>query len=46
MGKNLWTEDKSGDLIKIFSASDEIDEAIFVVETINKHILKITKEVR
>ena len=38
MGKNLWTEDKSGDLIKIFSASDEIDEAAFVVETIEQHI--------
>ena len=34
MGKNLWTEDKSGDLIKIYSANDEIDEANFVVENI------------
>jgi len=34
MGKNLWTEDKSGDLIKIYSANDEIDEANFVVESI------------
>ena len=38
MGKRLWTEDKSGDLIKIFSASDEIDEANFVTETIQNHI--------
>lgn len=38
MGKNLWTEDKSGDLIKIFSANDEIDEANFVVESIQNHI--------
>ena len=34
MGKNLWTEGKSGDLIKIYSANDEIDEANFVVENI------------
>ncbi|MAZ79318.1 MAG: DNA helicase II [Gammaproteobacteria bacterium] len=40
MGKNLWTEDKSGDPIKIFSATDGFDEAIFVVETINKHLLE------
>ena len=38
MGKNLWTEDKNGDLIKVFSASDEIDEANFVIETIQNHI--------
>ena len=38
MGKNLWTEDKSGDPIKIFSASDEIDEANFVIESIQNHI--------
>jgi len=38
MGKNLWTEDKSGDPIKIFSANDEIDEANFVVESIQNHI--------
>jgi len=38
MGKNLWTEDKSGDLIKIFSANDEVDEATFVIETIQNHI--------
>ena len=38
MGKNLWTEDKSGDPIKIFSASDEIDEADFVIESIQNHI--------
>ena len=34
MGKNLWTEGKSGDLIKIYSANDEIDEANFVTENI------------
>ena len=38
MGKNLWTEDKSGDLIKIFSANDEIDEANFVIENIQNFI--------
>ena len=38
MGKNLWTEGKSGDLIKIYSATDEIDEANFVVENIESLI--------
>ena len=38
MGKNLWTDDKNGDPIKIFSASDESDEANFVIETIQNHI--------
>ncbi len=38
MGKNLWTEDKSGDLIKIFSANDEHDEANFVIENIKNYI--------
>ena len=38
MGKNLWTEDKGGDPIKIFSANDEIGEAIFAIETIQNHI--------
>ena len=38
MGKNLWTDDKNGDLIKIFCASDEVDEANFVIETIQSHI--------
>ena len=38
MGKNLWTEDKSGDPIKIFSANNEIGEATFVIETIENHI--------
>ena len=38
MGKNLWTEDKSGDLIKIFSASDEIEEANFVIDTLQNFV--------
>jgi len=38
MGKNLWTEDKSGDPIKIFSANNEIGEATFAIETIENHI--------
>ena len=38
MGKNLWTDDKNGDPIKIFSASDEGDEANFVIETIQNHL--------
>ena len=38
MGKNLWTEDKSGDLVKIFSASDETEEANFVVDTLQNFV--------
>ena len=34
MGKNLWTEDKSGEPVKIFSASDGYEEGDFVIETI------------
>ena len=44
MGKNLWTDDKNGDLIKIFSASDEGDEATFVIETIQSHIYEDYKK--
>ncbi len=38
MGKNLWTENKNGESIKIFSAVDERDEANYVVETIQSLI--------
>ena len=38
MGKNLWTEDKSGDLVKIFSASDETEEANFVIDTLQNFV--------
>ena len=34
MGKVLWTEDDDGDLISIYSAFNELDEARFVVEKI------------
>lgn len=31
LGKNLWTEDSEGDLIKLYSAFNEVDEARFIV---------------
>lgn len=34
LGKNLWTADKEGDLITLYNAYNETDEARFVVETI------------
>ncbi|MEC7885887.1 MAG: DNA helicase II [Pseudomonadota bacterium] len=34
MGKELWTEDSSGELIKFFSAFNDSEEAKFVVEKI------------
>jgi len=37
MGKELWTENSSGEQIKVFSAQTEKDEAEFVVEQINEY---------
>jgi len=34
MGKNLWTEGKDGDLIQVYSAFNELDEANYIVEQI------------
>ena len=36
MGKQLWTAEKGGNKIKIFTAFNEEDEANYVVETINQ----------
>jgi DNA helicase-2/ATP-dependent DNA helicase PcrA len=38
LGKSLWTDSGNGDLIDIFEARTETDEADFVVSTIQKHI--------
>ncbi|WP_095497805.1 DNA helicase II [Paraferrimonas haliotis] len=35
MGKNLWTEGKDGELIGLYSAFNELDEARFIVGRIN-----------
>ena len=34
LGKNLWTEDKEGELIQSYAAYNEYDEARWVIETI------------
>lgn len=36
MGKNLWTEDKDGEPIKIYCAFNEMDEARFIVGRITE----------
>lgn len=36
MGKNLWTDNEKGELISVYSAFNELDEARFVVEKIKR----------
>ena len=38
LGKNLWTADGEGEVIDLYAAYNEIDEARFVVERIRAHI--------
>jgi DNA helicase II / ATP-dependent DNA helicase PcrA len=38
LGKNLWTEGGSGDLIRLYAAFNERDEADFVVNRIREHV--------
>jgi DNA helicase-2/ATP-dependent DNA helicase PcrA len=38
MGKNLWTEDREGELIKLYTAFNEQDEAHFVVDQIQQWV--------
>lgn len=38
MGKSLWTDSGDGELIDLYKANSEIDEADFVVSSIQKHI--------
>jgi len=38
MGKELWTESSDGNLIRLYGASNEIDEAQFVVGTIESWV--------
>lgn len=40
MGKNLWTEGRAGDLIQLYEAYNDRDEAHYIVS----HILKHTQE--
>lgn len=46
MGKNLWTEDKSGDLIKIFQQTTKLMKLILLLKVYKIIFLKITKEMR
>jgi DNA helicase II / ATP-dependent DNA helicase PcrA len=36
LGKNLWTEDKEGEHITIYSAFNDVDEAFFIVNRIRE----------
>lgn len=38
LGKNLWTAGSEGELITIYNAYNETDEARFIVETIIEHV--------
>jgi DNA helicase-2/ATP-dependent DNA helicase PcrA len=38
LGKNLWTEDKPGDLIDLYAAFNEQDEANYVADCIHKWV--------
>jgi len=38
LGKELWTEDGEGELIQIYSAFNEIDEANYIVDSIQERI--------
>ena len=38
LGKNLWTTDREGELIRLYSAFNELDEANYVVENIQSWI--------
>lgn len=38
MGKNLWTNDGNGELIKLFAAFNELEEARFIADEIKKEV--------
>jgi DNA helicase-2/ATP-dependent DNA helicase PcrA len=40
LGKNLWTEDKEGELIQLYAAFNEQDEARYVIDSIKRWIEK------
>lgn len=40
MGKNLWTEGVDGDLINLYQAYNDLDEADFVIEKIKELLLE------
>jgi DNA helicase-2/ATP-dependent DNA helicase PcrA len=38
LGKNLWTSDVTGELLTLYAAFNETNEARFIVDCINKHL--------
>ncbi len=38
LGKELWTEDSEGELIQVYSAFNEIDEANYIVDNIQQRL--------
>ena len=38
LGKELWTEDADGELIQVYSAFNEIDEANYIVDVIQERV--------
>jgi DNA helicase-2/ATP-dependent DNA helicase PcrA len=40
LGKNLWTSGEQGELIKLYAAFNERDEADFVVNRIREHVMQ------
>jgi len=38
LGKELWTDDSDGDLIQVYSAFNEIDEANYIVDSIQARV--------
>lgn len=38
LGKNLWTSDLTGELLTLYAAFNETDEARFIVDCVNRHL--------
>ncbi|MCK4870083.1 MAG: DNA helicase II [Gammaproteobacteria bacterium] len=38
LGKELWTEDKAGDLITVYAAYNEVDEAKYIIDSVSEHL--------
>lgn len=38
LGKELWTEDADGELIQVYSAFNEVDEANYIVDSIQERV--------
>ncbi|WP_106476821.1 DNA helicase II [Phytohalomonas tamaricis] len=38
MGKELWTDDDAGEKISVYAGFNDLDEARFIVDTLQKHV--------